>query len=416
MADVTNIKKHDWKRTLKVNSKGCVTAEIGNAYLMLTNGAWRGCLAYDSFAHSVYWAKSPPSMPEFTSPEAGTVLADRDAVYVQHYISKIGAPYQVSFKVQTIQEAIIVAAQRNSHHPLQDYLRSLTWDGVQRLDTWLHRYAGCEPTQYHSDIGRMWLISAVARALDPGCKVDTMLILQGPQGLRKTTLLEVLCGRKWFLPELGSVTVKDTKQSLCGKWIVECAELDALARSEITAVKTFLTIREDFYRMPYARTFHPQPRTVCFSGTTNAAQPFNDPTGARRFWPATCTRIDLDAAERDRDQLWAEAVARYHAKEQWYPTDEMLPAIHAEQAARYEVDVWSDKILDWAGQRLISFTVADIATGPLDLEIGRVDRAMQIRIGRVLTHAGYQRVRQMHDGARQYSYEPKRIREPGEEG
>lgn len=417
MSNVVDMSDHYWRRNLKVNSKEHVTAEIGNAYLMLTNGIWRGCLGFDSFANSVFWAKTPPALADFTSPQAGDVLRDRDAVYVQHYLSRIGAPAQVSFKVQTIQEAIIVAAQRNALHPLQNYLNGLAWDGVQRLNTWLHRYAGCDDTPYHADIGRMWMVSAVARALNPGVKVDTMLILQGVQGLRKTSLLEVLGGR-WFLPELGSVTNKDTKQSLMGKWIVECAELDAMQRSEITAVKTFLTIREDFYRLPYARTFQHQPRSVCFAGTTNSAQPFNDATGARRFWPATCTRIDIPAALRDRDQLWAEAVARFEVGEQWHPSTNSLVAIQLEQADRYEPDIWTDKVLGWVHTRLTSFTTAEIATGPLNLEIGKVDRQTQSRIGKILAHAGYvaRRGPVTPDGSRPRAYDPKLPREPGEEG
>src|SRR5882724_1324463 len=125
MGDLIDMSGHDWKRALKANAKGIVTAEVGNAYLMLTNGAFRGCIAYDEFGDRTFWAKAPPPLDEFTLPRQGADLSDQDTVYVQHYFSRVGNPMQVTYRESTINSAVSAAGRRNTVHPLREYLASL---------------------------------------------------------------------------------------------------------------------------------------------------------------------------------------------------------------------------------------------------------------------------------------------------
>lgn len=405
MGDLVDIGTN-WKLALKSNAKGVVTSEVGNAYLMLTNGAWRDCIAYDEFTDRIFWAKQPPALAEFSRPVQGRDLTDQDTVYVQHYFSRVGNPMQVSFRPSTINEAISAAARKLTVHPLRDYLRSVEWDQVQRLPHWCHEYLGCEDTPYASAVGTWWLISAVARALEPGCQVDHMLLLEGPQGIRKSTALRVLAG-DWYLPELPDVHTKDAAHSLHGRWICECGELEALRRSEVTAVKDFITRTIDIYRPAYGRNIVRRPRSVVFAGTTNNYQALSDPTGARRFWPIRCGQIDIKLLRSARDQLWAEARERFEAGEQYHPTEAMVAAITDEQEARYQDDSWEGTVLTWADQRLLTFTVADILGGPLEIPKERWSKSSEVRVGGILNRAGFQSRRSVVSGRKVRVYEPK---------
>lgn len=397
--NVIDLADHNWKRGLKLNPKGITTAEVGNAFLMLTNDDWRGCLAYDEFADRVFWAKQPPRLDDFPPPIAGADVTDHHTVYVQHYLSRIGAPYQVAFKTSTINDAISAAARKNAIHPLRDYLNGLHWDGVQRLPHWCHDYLGCEDTPYAASVGTWWLISAVARVLQPGCQVDHMLLLEGEQGARKSSAIRVLAG-DWYLPELPDVHTKDAAHALHGRWIVECGELEALRRSDITAVKDFITRTVDIYRPAYGRNVVRRPRSVVFAGTTNNYQSLSDPTGARRFWPIRCGAINIQHLRDVRDLLFAEARERFEAGEQYHPTPGMIAAITDEQEKRYQEDSWEHTVLSWADRRLVPFTLADVLAGPLQIPTERWTKASETRVGQILIRAGYVQSRTRVDGVK----------------
>ncbi len=409
MGDIVELADHDWKRSLKVNPKGIVTAEVGNAYLMLTNADWRGCIAYDEFSDRVFWAKQPPRLDDFKPPQAGADLADQDTVYVQHYFSRIGAPFTVSFRPSTINDAISAAARKCTVHPLRQYLNSLQWDLVPRLPHWLHDICGATDTPYHSAVGTWWMISAVARALQPGCQVDHMLLLEGPQGIRKSTVFRILAG-DWFLPELPDIgDGTRAAHALHGRWLVECGELEALRRSEITAVKDFITRTIDIYRPAYGRNVVRRPRSVVFAGTTNNYRSLSDPTGARRFWPVRCgveNPINTDMLVEVRDQLWAEARERFEAGEQFHPTESMRPVVTAEQDARYQEDSWEAKVLGWAEQRLTPFSLAEVLAS-CGLPFEHWTKSNETRVGVILTRAGFDSSRHRTEAGRFREYAPK---------
>jgi predicted P-loop ATPase len=212
-------------------------------------------------------------------------------------------------------EAVQSVAYEQRFHPILRWLEGLQWDGTPRLDKWLSAYLGTPNTPLTRAIGRKFLISAVARVYKPGCKVDHMLIPEGKQGAQKSKALRALVGDDWFTDQLSDLGTKDASQDLRGTWVIELSELAAMQGREIERVKGYVSRQIDRYRPSYGRRAIDVPRQCVFIGTTNDDEYLPDSTGNRRFWPITCTTIDVDAIAHDRAQLWAEAVAAYHAGE-----------------------------------------------------------------------------------------------------
>ena len=256
---------------------------------------------------------------------------------------------------ETTFDAITAVARRNGFNPLQDYLQHVgsEWDGEQRLDKDLLNWLTVRSTAFSRAAVRRFMISAIARAMEPGCKVDTMLVLEGGQGTGKSTSLAVLASAPYFLDSMAKLAKgKEAQEQLRGKWIVELAELDALGTRERTQVKAFLSQRIDNYRAPYAKLAKDYPRGTVFAGTTNEEQWLNDPTGGRRFWPVKVDgQIKIKMIEEYRDQLWGEAYAAWKAGEQWHLTDEEEEAAKIEQEKRRSADELEEPIWDYIVKR-----------------------------------------------------------------
>ena len=200
------------------------------------------------------------------------------------------------------------------------------------------------------------LISAVARISRPGCKVDYVLVLEGPQGRQKSEALRTLAkNNSWFTDGLSHVASKDAALEIAGVWIVEIAEMDALTKATSSAIKAFLTRRRDRFRPPYGKHTINLPRQCVFAVTINptAGGYLKDPTGARRFWPVACHGvIDCHGLEKVRDQLWAEAVHQFKANAPWWLETPQLEALATvEQCARFVIDPWEERIREWLGDR-----------------------------------------------------------------
>ncbi|HUZ31474.1 MAG TPA: virulence-associated E family protein [Xanthobacteraceae bacterium] len=270
---------------------------------------WQGSLAYDEFNNRVLTLQPPP----WGGPAVekwGNVEETSACAWVQQQ--------EIPAAAGTVGRAVQTVAAENHVHPVRDYLNGLIWDGTQRLDNWLTTYLDVEATEYVAAIGPRFLISAVARIFQPGCQVDHMLVLEGPQGRQKSTALRTLA-RTWFTDRLSPVGTKDSAIEVAGAWLIEMAELDALTKATNSAIKSFVTRREDQFRPPYGKHLIDQPRQCVFAGTINPVGGYlKDPMGARRFWPVACGRIDLSSLERNSNQLWAEAVFCYRAGTKWW--------------------------------------------------------------------------------------------------
>jgi hypothetical protein len=220
------------------------------------------------------------------------------------------------FKLRISRELLWMAlqdgAQLNGFHPVLDYLDSLQWDGVPRLDTWLIKYAGAVDTEYTRAVGALMLTAAVRRVRKPAVKFDEMVVFEGPQGVGKSRALGIMAVEdEWFSDDLPlHVRGKEVIEHLLGKWIVEAAELSGMRKVEIQHLKALLSRRYDRGRMAYARSTSEVPRQSIVVGTTNDRFYLRDPNGNRRFWPVRTPRFNLKALRQDRDQLWAEAAQR----------------------------------------------------------------------------------------------------------
>jgi len=241
---------------------------------------------------------------------------------------------------------MVASGRGNARNSLGDYLSTIQWDGQKRLDRWLTTYCGAEENEYTRRVGRAWLISAMARALDPGSQVDHVLVLEGKQGAGKTSVFRVL-GGDWYLGNLPRIEDKDSRHVLGGSWMVEIQELAALKGSAMEKVKAYLTERVDMYRPPYHRDFVRKPRRCVFGASTNENELPPDATGLRRFWAVRVGIIGVESLIRDRDQLLAEARDAFLDGERWWFTPGELTlqtAVVEEQSSRQVDDPWLDGV------------------------------------------------------------------------
>ena len=317
-------------------------------------------------------------------------VRDVDVGIVQEKLQHLGLK---RISKDTVHQAVDMRAHARPFHPVRDYLDGLTWDQKPRLSNFLPKYFGAAANDYTKKIGAMFLISMVARILQPGCKADHMLVLEGPQGILKSTACNVL-GGQWFSDNLPDVTAgKDVSQHINGKWLIEVDEMHAMSRAEAAQLKAFITRQAERYRPSYGRKEVIELRQCVFIGTTNRDTYLRDETGGRRFWPVRVGTIDTNALARDRDRLFAEAVAMYRRKAMWWPDkdferDHIMP----EQAARYESDAWEENISDYlrAQSRV---TVGQVAHEALFIETPRISRTDQNRIMAALERLQWRRER-----------------------
>jgi predicted P-loop ATPase len=319
-------------------------------------------------------------------------VRDTDVSQLQDRLQHEGLP---KIGMNVTRQAVELRARDCSFHPVRIYLDGLLWDRKPRLDDWLSTYLGAAPSPYVKAIGRMFLIAMVARIFEPGCKADYMLVLEGEQGARKSAACAVLAGQ-WFsdqLPDIHARNDKDTSQHLRGKWLIEVAELSATSRAETEHLKAFITRRVEHYRPSYGRLDVDESRQCVFIGTTNKRTYLRDETGARRYWPVGVGKIDLDKLSKDRDQLFAEAVHRYHEGERWWPNEAFeREHIKPQQDDRFEGDPWDDLIADYVAN-LSRVRVTDIARQALFIESAKIGTSDQRRIASILTGLGWEPVR-----------------------
>lgn len=335
---------------------------------------------------------------EFLQNCAGTYVSqDKNGSMV----SKDSRMKRVGFDV--VFQAMNQWAKENRFHPVRQYFNKLKWDGKERLPHWLSDYLDAAPSPYIEKIGPMFLVGAVARIFSPGCSMNYMLVLEGPQGARKSTACRIL-GGEWFSDSLPDVMAgKDVSQHLRGKWFIEIPELAATSRAEETHLKAFVTRNEERYRPPYGKTEVVEKRQCVFIGTTNKDVYLRDETGGRRFWPVRVGKIDTEALARDRDQLFAEALAKYGEGFRWWPDGDFEhDYIKPQQEARRESDAWEDDVRDHLANKSIAL-VSEVAREGLKIDAARLGTSEQRRIAALMLSLGWERRKMDGDGNRWWS-------------
>ena len=286
----------------------------------------------------------------WTSSEHRRLWSDTDSNGLYWYLEKV---YGITGR-GNIDAALDIHAAAHAFNEVQDYLGRLVWDGVPRLDTLLIEYLGAVDDLYTRSVTRKALVAAVARAMEPGCKYDNMLILCGPQGCGKSTLLDKL-SRGWFNDSIRTFEGKEASELLQGVWIVEVAELDAFRRTDVSRIKQFLSLRADRYRAAYGRNVSELPRRCVFFGTCNVVDFLQDTTGNRRFWPVDVRpekrqRMPWDLTDEDIGQIWAEAMSRWRLGESLFLSGEVERMAQKRQEIHREADASEGIIQDFVNQ------------------------------------------------------------------
>jgi predicted P-loop ATPase len=332
-----------WQEQLQRTKSGELKPSTFNADLFLRHSPeWQNVLTFNELTLYVE-TDQPPPWPPYKSERAwDNDDTTRTFLWLQGHGVGITSPVLTLAVVKAI-------ARTNPYNPIQRYLATLTWDGMPRLDSWLHDYLGAEASPVNATMGAKWLIQACARASVPGCQADATLVLIGPQGLGKSSTLRVLAG-PYFVADLSDLASKESKIELCGCWIAELGEF-ITHRSELER-KSFLTQPVDTFRPPYEVAAKKVKRTCVFAATSNDSSPLTDSSGGRRYWSVTCgitrPKADIEKLKADRDMIWAEAFQRYQAGEPWHAdTPEFAAALAAEQETRYAGGPFDDVILPW---------------------------------------------------------------------
>lgn len=305
--------------------------------ILRAHAEFRGRLRFDAFKNSY----------EIQEKGAWRLLEDNDDVDIQTRISILFANYFGNVGKQMVHDAIIKVSKENQIDSAQDYFRSLVWDKKKRVDTWLHHTCGVPNDVYHTAVAKNWIMGAVKRAMFPGCKFDYVLVLEGPQGTRKSTLFATI-GGEWHVETTASTDNKDFFMQLQGKLIAEFSEGETLSRTEVKRMKAIITTQVDRYRAPYGRVTQDFPRRTIFAMTTNQEEYLKDETGNRRWLPVKLLKekVDIDWMVENRDQLFAEAYHRViNEKEDLYlfPEEETL----REQQSRRVTSPNQDLVLEW---------------------------------------------------------------------
>jgi putative DNA primase/helicase len=383
----------DWRERLLKNQRGNASACLENALVALERAAeWQDVLHFNESSLQVI-AKS---MPPWDSRAVPFAWRDDDDVRTAAWMQRQGIMVGQEIAGQAIQ----TVAREHGFHPIRDYLNSLKWDGTKRVEDWLVSYAGVDLSAYVRAVGARWLIGAVARIYQPGCKNDACLILEGRQGTLKSTALRTLAGDDFFADDIAELGSKDAVMQTRGVWIIELAELAAMRNSESSRIKAFISRQVDRIRLPYGRRVLDAARECVFAGTVNHEAYLRDETGGRRFWPVRCGVIKINDLKRDRDQLWAEARDRYRAGEKWWlDSDELTAKAAAEQRDRYDADPWQS-IVEKSICGLAYVTVEQILGTCLQKPEKDWTQTDKNRVARSLKALGCERYQQRLDDAR----------------
>jgi predicted P-loop ATPase len=366
---------------------------------------WQGVLRFDTFSLRHMISRPPPFASTRIVPRP---VVDADIGLTLEWLQS----HHINASFDTVSKAVDAIAQEHRYSPVADYLNGLAHDGAARIDTWLIDHFGVAEDPLSIQCGRKFLIGAVARVLSPGAKVDTMIILEGRQGLGKSKALRALFRDDWFCDHLPDLNSKDAVLQLRGRWCIEIAEMTTLSRADTNKVKGWLSIQSDYVRLPYGRLPVDLPRQTVFAGTLNPGGTgyLRDETGGRRFWPMACgatwgddRTIDTGRLALLRDQLWAEAVLAYRAGDNWWLDHAAIEDIQAAAVAdRYDDDPWTPNVVTALGNN--AWVRPNDLFEALHIAVQDRSRAHQMRLGGIMRAQGWTRTRRRIDGSPEWVY------------
>ena len=301
---------------------------------------------------------------------------------------------RLEMNVQTIDEAVRTIALRHRYHPVKQYLESLTWDGTPRLDNWLTQMAGCDDSDYTRFVSRIALLSAVYRVYEAGCQYDTMIILEGDQGIGKSKIVRAL-GGDWYKSIPLTDRDKDTIQLMQGAWFIEVPELSVFAKRDIESLKAFISSPSDSARFAYGRNDRVYPRQSVFIGTINPESNgyLMDSTGNRRFMPVRLGNIQSELIELNRNQLFAEAMTLYKRRLPIYASTQQLVAMTTDQQKQREFhDDWQTVISNYLSSNRLDtsdlMTACEVYIKVFNGRVENYDQRISRRIANILRKLG----------------------------
>ena len=406
------VSKKQLRQMLIQTANGGVKGCRENVYMVMENDPRLiGLVGLDMFSglqmkrRKTPWPSEPGEWTESDDFRLGMYMAEHHSLV----LASIG----------DIERGVAQAAREHSFNPVVDYFDrcAAMWDGQERIATAFTRYWGAADSEYLRLIATMFFIGIVVRGYRPGVKNDHAPVFEGGQGRGKSTALKVL-GGDWFADTPFRMGEKDGYLSIQGVLLYEVAELEQFNRSEVTAIKAFMSSTVDRFREPYGRRMKNMPRRCAFAATTNEDAYFKDSTGNRRFWPVETGRLDIDALIADRDQLYGEAIALMNAGVQWWPTyEQQQRLISPMQESREIPDPWHGRVyeylegIDSEGKATMAgkiqrVTARELLTRALHFELSKMGpaRAETMRIGAIMRKLGWTKDRST-EGAREYFYE-----------
>ena len=374
----------EWRVDL-LRKKGDVSPCLANAELILScMKEWRGTIAFDEFAErTVFRNPLPSAKDEGENGDWSDHLDVMTAIWMQR-------TWGVEFSPTIVGQAVEALARQRRYHPVREALAALPpWDGTVRNTEWLSDFMGVKRTEYSALVGQFFLRGMIKRVMEPGCKFDYCLILEGEQGLGKSAAARILAWN-WFGDTDLDLNNKDALLSLPGHWVYEIAEMGSLMKAEERKQKSFLSRQEDEYRPPYGKRLIKVPRQSVFIGTTNEEEYLKDMTGGRRFWPVLCKdELNLEGLRSNIEQMFAEALADYRSKERCWPTHEEQERLFTpEQAARGMPEPYEDLLAKWVNERMSPFSMAEAAIDGLKMTPDKLTPANVTRIGMALRKLG----------------------------
>lgn len=389
----------DWKGLLAYGKNYQPANTSGNVQIILENDPrWADVFAYNVRTEQEWYQREPPLQEVSGLVRLGGPVQDHDVTAIVTWFQK---EYDLMVRQDLVNPVISKVAHEACFDPVQEYLESLEWDSEHRIEHIPAAFFG-DQSQIAREAFGCWMISAVRRVYEPGCQSDHTIVLEGPQGIRKSSFWEWLANGHYGMLK-SDITSKDSVIAVHGSWIVDMSELGSMRRSDVAAVKDFLTTRVDKIRLPYGRREVVMPRRCAICATHNPDGDegyLRDTTGNRRIWPIVVSQMISGLTDQLRDQLWAEARAKYLAGQtSWSLSDQAQEELAERHKGRLEdppnEDPWVPTILEYLA-RAENPTLADVLKVGVGVPTDRVTHRERRRVKRILVELGWTKGAPLH--------------------